>query len=72
MEKTIGRYSYQLGLLCAAIALVWRVLIALSAQVPEYFLHGKLIYTTFLNGGVLLFVVSIAAANYAWLKTQKD
>ncbi len=72
MEKTIGRYSYQLGLLCAAIALVWRILITVWGHAPAYLLHGRLIYTTFLKGGVLLFVVSIAAANYAWLQAQKD
>jgi len=72
LEKTIGRYSYQLGLLCAAIALVWRILITVWGYAPTYLLHGRLIYTTFLKGAVLFFVVSIAAANYAWLKAQKD
>ncbi len=72
MEKTIGRYCYQLGLLCAAIALVWRVLITVWAQAPGYVLHSRLIYTTFLKGGVLFLVVSIAAANHAWLQAQRD
>ncbi len=72
MEKTIGRYSYQLGLLFAAITLVWRVLFTVSAQVPGYFLHGRLIYTTSLKAAVLFLLVSIATANHAWLKMQKD
>jgi hypothetical protein len=72
MEKLLVRWSYLLGLLCFAIALVWRALIALGWGVIENVLEGRTIYySSFYKAGAMFLVISIAAVCYSWYKKQQ-
>ena len=66
MERQILRWSYWLGLACLIIAFVWRIL-AVFGLALGYFIFPL----TFYKGSLLLFVVSIASAGYAWSKSQR-
>ncbi len=71
MEKLISRFSYWLGLVSTAIALVMRGLNALGIGLPEKVIPGVTIwYSSFYKGALLLLLVAIATANFAWLKSQ--
>lgn len=65
MEKLVCMCCYWLGLACAAIALVMRGANALGLA-PG--VTGG--YMTFFKGAALFLLLTIAAANFAWSKTQ--
>jgi len=67
MEKQIARWTYWLGLVCFAIALVWR---ALNVFHPTGVFRG-IEPLSFLKGALLFFVAAIATANYAWMRSLR-
>jgi hypothetical protein len=67
MEKYILRWSYWLGVISVALALVWRVVVVLAGRLE---IRG-LDYMTGYKAGVLFLLVAIATTCYAWFKTQK-
>lgn len=71
MEKQVGQYGYLLGMVCAAVAIVWRALIAISPGMPEAVLGHRLIYTTFYKAALLFLWLGIAAASSAWLRQRQ-
>ena len=68
MEKYILRWSYWLGVISLAVALVWRVVIILAGHALE--MRG-LTYMSAFKAGLLFLSVAIATASYAWFKAQK-
>ncbi len=70
MEKHLVRWSYLLGLLCFAIALVWRALNLLGWAVPKA--TGQVVPLSFYKGGLMLMLITIATANYSWFRSQKS
>lgn len=73
MEKTIARWAFWLGLASVSVTLIWRGLNAMGVFVLEQIAAGQTIYyMSFYKAALLFFVTSIAAANYAWLKSQKS
>lgn len=68
MEKQITQVSYWLGLACALIGIVWKVLEILKLMPESY---GTLMYSTVYKGGLLLLVVVIATASWAAVKSPK-
>ena len=69
MEKHITHWGYWLGVACFAIALVWRALNGFGVGPTALQSFG---YTAFYKAALLLFVTTIATANYAWIKGQKS
>lgn len=72
MEKRMAILSYWLGLLCAALTVVLRGLAAIGVfpnLVPAA--GSPVSYNTFLRGGVLLLVLSIASSLLAGLRSGK-
>lgn len=73
MEKHIVKWSYWLGLVSAAIALVFRGLNALGLLLPSVVRQGQTIwYMSFYKGALLFFLIAIATANYLWSSGQKQ
>ncbi|MBZ5645628.1 MAG: hypothetical protein LAN37_00220 [Acidobacteriia bacterium] len=66
MEKQIGVFSYWLGLLCSAVAIIWRGLIVVGLKLPEKV--GGVFYESFLKLGALLLLMAVASAAHGWLK----
>jgi hypothetical protein len=69
MEKQLSVVGYWLGLLCAAVALLFRILNAFSIN-PLHIsgAGGNAIgYISFLHGAELFFLLSIAS----WCRTAK-
>ena len=68
MEKQIVPYTYWLGVISMAVALVWRALNAVG-------LKGMVMtitYMTFYKGAVLFFLMAVATTSYSWLKSKKS
>ena len=71
MEKKFLEWSYWLGLTCVAAAILWRVLNAFTGISPNLAVSGKEItYWSFVRGGGLFLLVSIATAAYRWNRQQ--
>lgn len=72
MDKLIGRWSYWGGVVCATIAILWRVANAFSF-VPNSFMRTgvDVSYWSFLHTGFLLFIVTMASAGYSFLSSKK-
>ena len=68
MEKYILRWSYWLGVISLAVALVWRVVIVLAGHVLE--MRG-ITYMSAFKAGLLFLSVAVATTCYAWFKTHK-
>jgi hypothetical protein len=72
MEKHVMRLSYGLCLASAALALITRILSALS--VPSVIFPGSgmsaVSYHSFMDGVILFFMVSVTTAAYVWVKKQ--
>ncbi len=69
MEKHLVRWSHRLGLVCFAIALVWRAINLFGWAVPKA--QGQLFPVSFYKGGLMFLLVTIATANYSWFRSQK-
>ena len=74
MEKHIMRLSYGLCLLCAALALITRVLSALTVPALIFPSSGMsaVSYHSFVDGVMLFFMTSVTTAAYVWVKKQFD
>ena len=70
MEKHILRWSYVLGVICVALALVFRALDALAWFGPIRTMGGSVGYMSFLKGALLFLLTSIATS--AYLGAQKS
>ncbi len=72
MGKQIIKLSYWLGAVCAVLALVSRAFNALGIRFLAFTTRGSTIdFRTFLDGAILLFVISIATANYFGLNSRE-
>ena len=72
MEKLVIRWSYWIGIALTVLALVARALNALAGPaVLAFTTRGSAVgYRTYLDGAVLIFLVEVGTAGYAWTKTQ--
>ena len=68
MEKHILPGSYWLGLVCSALATLWKALEVLKVAHGGI---GSLSYMTLYKGGLLLLVISVATAAAAGAKVPK-
>jgi len=68
MEKQLSAIGYWLGLICTALALIFRLLTALNKIPPFLGVPGgnAISYLSFLHSAVLFFVLTIAS----WCRTQ--
>jgi hypothetical protein len=72
MEKLIGRWSYWTGIICAAIAILWRLANVFSFLPFSTMRTGfDISFLSFLHVGFLLFIVTMATACYSFLASQK-
>ena len=72
MEKQIGTVSYWLGLLSSLIALGLRTLNAVRIMTPTVVKQGQTIwYMSFFKGALLFFLIAIATASYASVRSEK-
>jgi len=72
MGKQIFKLSYWLGAVCAVLALVARAFNALGIRFLAITTRGSTIdYRTYLDGAILLFVISIATANYFGINSRE-
>jgi hypothetical protein len=67
MEKQIVTYTYWLGIISMAVALVWRALNAVGVKDTVM----TITYMSFYKGALLFFLTAVATTSYAWLKSQK-
>ena len=70
MEKQLSLVGYWLGLICTALALIFRLTTALNMYPPHMSAPGGIAisYTTFLHGTALFFLLTIAS----WCRTAKS
>lgn len=68
MEKQIVTYTYWLGVISMAVALVWRVLNVVGVKGTVMTIN----YMTFYKGALLFFLLAVATTSYVWLKSQKS
>lgn len=70
MEKQISVISYWLGLICTALAVIFRVFIALGVSLPQVGAAGgvAISYVSFLHGALLFLLLAIAS----WCRTAKS
>jgi hypothetical protein len=69
MQKMIFQYSYWLGMLCAGVAVVMRILVALGIGVSQLITTW---YGSFYRGSLLLLFIAIASACSALFANQKQ
>ena len=73
MEKQIATLSYWLGLLSSLITLGLRTLNAFGILTPTVVQQGKTLwYMSFFKGALLFFLIAIASASYAAMRTEKS
>jgi hypothetical protein len=71
MEKHIMRWSYWLGVICVALAVLTRLLNLVGLPTTLLQTRGDSIsFRTFLTGAVLFLLTSIATAGFLWFKRQ--
>jgi len=71
MEKHIMRWSYWLGVICAALAVLTRLLNAMGLSSTLLQTRGdSFSFRTFLNAALLFLITSIATAGSIWFKRQ--
>lgn len=71
MEKKFLEWSYWQGLARMIVAILWRIANAFSGISPNLVVTGKEItYWSFVRGGGILLVISIATAGYRWSRQQ--
>jgi hypothetical protein len=72
MEKQVVTVSYWLGLLSSLIALVLRSLNVFGILAPNVIKQGKTLwYMSFYKGALLFFLIAIATASYASVRSDK-
>ena len=69
MEKQLSVIGYWLGLICTALALIFRVLIALNVAAPVLGQRAgnPISYISFFHGAALFFLLSIAS----WCRAER-
>ena len=71
MEKQIIKWSYWLGVACAAVAFIWRALSAMGVVRLAQAIPGVTIwYSSFMKAAVLLLLIAIAT--YCYSASQKS
>ena len=70
MEKQLSLIGYWLGLICTALALIFRFFTALYIFLPHMGAPGgnAISYVSFLHGAALFFLLTIAS----WCRTAKS
>jgi hypothetical protein len=70
MEKQLSTIGYWLGLICTALALIFRALTAFNIFLPLVGAPGGLSisYLSFFHGAALFFLLAIAS----WCRTAKS
>jgi len=70
MEKQLSALGYWLGLICTALALIFRIFTALNINLPRMGTPGgiALSYLSFFHGAALFFLLAIAS----WCRTAKS
>ena len=70
MEKQLSAIGYWLGLICTALALIFRMLAAFNRFPPLTGAGGgtAISYLSFLHGAALFFLLAIAS----WCRTAKS
>ena len=70
MEKQLAEAGYWLGLICAVVALIFRILSAFNVNALQISASGgnPIGYLSLLRGAGLFFLVSIAS----WCRTAKS
>jgi len=72
VEKQIVKVSYWLGLLSSLIALGLRALNGFGMMIPTAVQQGVTIwYMSFYKGALLFFLIAIATASYASVRSEK-
>ena len=73
MEKHLVRWTYWLGLACAAFALILRGLQVVGVYVSDYLpIWVKVGYMSLYKAALLLLAVSIASATTMGARAQKE
>jgi len=73
VEKHVVKWTYWLGIACAAIALIIRGLQVVGMYVTDYLpLWVRIGYMSFYKAGLLLLAVSIASATTMSARSQKE
>jgi len=70
VEKHLVTWSYWLGIASFAVALVWKAWSAFGMLLPKSMVTSTVSYMTFYKGGLLLFLMTIATANYIWFNSR--
>lgn len=71
MDKLIGRWSYWIAMVCAGIAVLWRLGNAMSFLPNSIVRTGiDISYLSFLHLGFLLFIITMATACYSYIASQ--
>ena len=70
MEKQLSTIGYWLGLICTVLALIFRFTTAFNLHLPFLGAPGgtAISYTSFLHGGGLFFLMTIAS----WCRIPKS
>ena len=64
MEKKVLQYSYWLGVLCVAVAVVWRGADAMQIFGAPHTAVLSLTYISFLKGALLFLLLTVATGAY--------
>ncbi len=72
MEKKILQYSFWLGVVSVAIAVVWRVANAMGYGFTPYSQSTGINYMTFYKGALLFLVVCVASGAYISARKEKS
>lgn len=68
MEKVIAKASYWLGVICVMLAFLARALNVLGSDALHFMGKGNSVgYRSFLDGALLLFIITIATGAYSWV-----
>jgi hypothetical protein len=71
MEKHIMRWSYWLGVICVALAVLTRLLNTVGLSTTLLQTRGDSIsFRTFVDGALLFLMTSIATAGFIWFRRQ--
>lgn len=73
MEKHILRWSYWLGVICVALAIVARILNMTGLSTILIPTRGNPVsFRSFVDGSIILLLTSIASTGFLWFKKQNS